>query len=90
MSIDIDHYQDSGALASGRGSATTQIDNIGWMNSGAVEGFQYPIYPIIRPTADPLVCSYDYYTFFKLSGTYVTASRPRITISGTVCSTIDA
>jgi hypothetical protein len=84
MSIDIDHYQDSGPVISGRGTNTTQIDNIGWMNSGAAEGFQYPIYPIIRPTAQTYVYSYDYYTFFKLSGIYAAASRPRITISGNI------
>lgn len=81
MTIDIDHYQDSGTLTSGRGATTTLITNIGWKTAGSSEDTTYAQAPIIRP-ANALATSYEYYTFFKLSGTYVKASRVKIQISG--------
>lgn len=84
MTINIDQYQDSGTLTSGRGATTTLIANIGLMTNGAAEATQYPVYPIIRPASAPLASSYEYFTFFKLSGTYAAGSRVRIQISGNV------
>lgn len=83
MTINIDHYQDSGTLTSGRGATTTLIDNIGWMANGSPEGLLHPIYPIIRPTESgvPFSYCYDYYTFFRFSGSYIAAARPRIDIN---------
>lgn len=82
MAIIIDQYQDSGPLLSGRGTTTTLINNVGWMNSGAAEGLTYADYPLIRPTIEPFTRSFTYYTFFKLSGTYVKGSRVRVKIAG--------
>lgn len=82
MTIDIDHYQDSGALTSGRGAVTTLITNIGWKTAGSNEETTYAQAPIIRPTTTPIANSYEYYTFFKLSGTYIKGSRVKITIAG--------
>ena len=82
MTIDIDHYQETGAVAaSTRGTTTTLITNVGWKNSAATEDTPYAQYPLIRPTTG-LATSYTYRTYFKLSGTYVRASRVRIVISG--------
>ncbi len=82
MAIIIDHYQDSGPLQSGRGTTTTLINNVGWMNNGSAEGLTYADYPLIRPTVEPFNRSFTYFTFFKLSGTYVKGSRVRIKLSG--------
>lgn len=80
MSIDIDHFQDSGPLSAGRGTTTIQIDNIGLKSNGGVENLDYAEYPLIAPSGDPFARSFKYFTFFKLSGTYVKASRVRIKI----------
>jgi hypothetical protein len=82
MSIIIDQYQDSGPLLSGRGTTTTLINNVGWKVDGGAEGLDYAEYPILRPSITPQTRSFQYYTFFKLSGTYIKASRIRIAILG--------
>lgn len=82
MTIDIDHYQDSGALTTGRGAVTTLITNIGLKASGTSEDNSYAAAPIIRPATALLTSSYEYYTFFKLSGTYAKGSRVRIELTG--------
>lgn len=83
MAINIDFYQDSGPLLAGRGTTTTLINNVGWMNSGAAEGLTYAEHPIIRPTTTPFARSFTYFSFFKLSGTYIKGSRVRIKVAGT-------
>lgn len=82
MTINIDHYQDSGYVSAGRGSVNTLITNIGLKASGSSEDTSFAVYPIIRPTTAPLSYSYEYYTYFKLSGTYAKGSRVRIVLSG--------
>jgi hypothetical protein len=52
------------------------------MNNGSAEGLTYADYPLIRPTVEPFTRSFTYFTFFKLSGTYVKGSRVRIKITG--------
>jgi hypothetical protein len=116
MTIDIDHYQDSGPASAGRGAISTLITNIGWKAAASAESSPYVIDPIVRPTEavasftvsvpgvisscgnniddaswvvnqsrlPKFAVSYDYYTFFKLSGTYAKASRVRIAITGDV------
>lgn len=87
MSIDVEIYQDSGPLLNGRGTTTSLINNIGWKTSASGELVgSYTQDTIVRPqTSDiPFTHCYDYYTFFKISGIYVKASRPRIAITGSI------
>lgn len=86
MTIAIEHYQESGPASGGRGTTTTLITNVGWRAVGFAEDVSnYAAQPISRPLASTgaaFTVSYDYYTFFKISGVYFKASRPRFKISG--------
>lgn len=79
----VELYEDSGALAAGRGTTRIAVENIGWKSSGLDESNSYIYHPITRSTTD-VVWSYTKYNFMKISGTYAAGARPRIKISGNV------
>jgi len=87
MAIDIEVFQEYGPVqGTGRGS-TIQINNVGWRSLQTEETYgSYAQFPVRRPqTGQPaLNQSYDYYTYFVISGEYLIATRPRIIIKGNI------
>lgn len=98
MAINVEIYEDSGAIYNGnRGTLRTSVNNIGYKNTPEAENaVQYPLSPIGRPLTSGLSFSCQKYNFLKWSGTYTKVSRPRIVItnnideivSGYTCTTI--
>lgn len=85
MAINLQIFEDAGALSLGRGTVTQEIDNIGWKNSILDETYEFSEYPIVRPygTGQYFACSFKKYVFFKISGTYEDAQNWRIYFEGT-------
>jgi hypothetical protein len=73
MSINLQVFQESGALTGGRGTTVTEVTNWNMKDSASYAALYYPhdgstSAPLIRPTAaGDLKLSYKVYTFFKLT-----------------------
>lgn len=80
MALSIEIMEDSGALVSGHGTTRIITDNVGWKSSGLDETNHFVFYPLRRPDAG-FTYSFIKYNYFKISGTYAKASRPRIIIN---------
>lgn len=88
MSITIEAWEDSGPAVSGRGTTQQKVINVGHKDDDASEDFNWGYYPIVRPSpgsaneSDNMALSFHKYTFFKISGTYSSASKVRVKIVG--------
>ena len=80
MALTVEIFEDSGALTLGHGTTRIITDNIGWKSSGLDETNHFVFYPLRRPDSG-FTYSFIKYTYFKISGTYAKASRPRIIIN---------
>lgn len=87
MAVNIDLYEDTGALTSGRGATVTLIDN--W-NLKASADPNYLYFPTAETTCAPLVrpllpgqetLSFKKYLSFKIDGTYTRIKNLRIVAS---------
>lgn len=83
MTIEVEVYEDSGALTSGHGTTRLSVTNIGWKSSSLDETNSFVYYPIYRDKVN-WGFSYQKYNYMKVSGTYAAGGRPRIEISGSV------
>jgi hypothetical protein len=83
MTIEVELYEDTGAVLSGHGTTRIAVDNIGWKDSPLDETNSFVYYPINRDTTN-FGYSHAKYNYMKISGTYAAGSRPRIQISGSV------
>ena len=80
MALTIEIFEDSGALTLGHGTTRIITDNIGWKSSGLDETNHFVFYPLRRPDSG-FTYSFIKYNYFKISGTYAKASRPRIIVT---------
>lgn len=97
MSVNIDLYEDTGAVLSGRGTVITLADN--W-NMKASADPAYVYYPTDETTAAPLirlvnvpggqVLSYKKYLSFKIDGTYTKIKNLRLKFSAVAGNTDSA
>ena len=83
MTIEVEVFEDSGALLSGHGTTRQSVTNVGWKSSSLDETNHYVYYPVYRSKTD-WGFSYPKYNYIKISGTYAAGARPRMTISGSV------
>lgn len=88
MSVNIDLYEDTGAVLSGRGTTVTLLDSWDLKNSADHAYVYYPTNettaaPLIRPfnTAGAQTLSFKKYLSFKLDGTYTRLKNIRIKVT---------
>ncbi len=88
MSANIDLYEDTGPVLSGRGTTVTLLDSWDLKSSSNPTDFYYPTNvgvgaPLIRPvgTAGAQTLSYKKYLSFKIDGTYKRLKNIRIKLS---------
>lgn len=84
MSVNIDLYEDTGAVSSGRGSTVTLVDGWNLKYSAVTSVAYYPTAtetdaPLVRPTsAGEEFLSFKKYLSFKIDGTYTRIKNLRI------------
>lgn len=89
MSINIDLYEDSGAVTSGRGATQAIITDWNLKYSALSSTVYYPTAvlasaPLVRPTnPGEEFLSYKKYLSFKVDGTYTRVKNLRIKVTGT-------
>lgn len=94
MSANIDLYEDTGPVLSGRGTTVTLLDSWDLKKSADPTVVYYPTNagvgaPLIRPVAQAgaQVLSYKKYLSFKIDGTYKRLKNIRIQLSATAGNT---
>lgn len=97
MSVNIDLYEDTGAVSGGRGSIITLVDNWNMKASGDINTVYYPTdetssAPLIRPinTQGAQTLSFKKYLSFKIDGTYPKIKNIRIKLSAVAGNTDSA
>lgn len=83
MAINVEIWEDAGAIISSRGTIRNEVANIGYKNSALDETFQFYDYINNRPHSGDLYgLSFIKYNYFKLYGSYTEVNTLRIKFNG--------
>lgn len=89
MSVNVQIFEETGAIAGGRGSVVTEITNLNWKKTSDPTAVYY-LNPVRRPTYHTdETFSYQRYIFFKVSGTYQYLKNFRILVTPTAAPQAD-